>query len=326
MAMQLGYTLMTEQSGPKDLVSWAVGAEETGFDFAVSSDHFFPWLDEMGHAPNAWVTLGAVAQATSRLDLMTYVTCPTMRYRPAVVAQQAATLGLLSDGRFTLGLGAGENLNEHVIGEGWPPVAVREEMFREAVQIIRELLAGDGYTTFHGEYFDVDGGKIWDVPEGGVPIGIAVSGPSSCRLAGEQADVMIAVQPEAELGEQFDAAGGAGKPRVGQMPISYGTDKAEAVTRAHQLFRWFGFGWKVNADLPGTAGFDAASQFVREEDVAGSIPCGDDVDAVLEAAKEYADAGFTHLALVQIGGDAQQPFLEWSEKTLMPAWREAFGG
>jgi G6PDH family F420-dependent oxidoreductase len=325
MAMQLGYTLMTEQSGPKDLVSYAVGAEETGFDFAVSSDHFFPWLDEMGHAPNAWVTLGAVAQATSRMGLMTYVTCPTMRYRPPVVAQQAATLQLLSDGRFTLGLGAGENLNEHVIGEGWPPVAVREEMFREAVQIIRELLAGDGYTTFHGEYFDVDGGKIWDLPEGGVPLGIAVSGPSSCRLAGEQADVMIAVQPEAELGEMFDDAGGAGKPRVGQLPISYGTDRAAAVTRAHQLFRWFGFGWKVNADIPGTAGFDAASQFVREEDVAGSIPCGDDVDAVLEAAKEYADAGFTHLALVQIGGDQQRPFLEWSEKTLMPAWREAFG-
>jgi G6PDH family F420-dependent oxidoreductase len=317
---------MTEQSGPKDLVSYAVGAEETGFDFAVSSDHFFPWLDEMGHAPNAWVTLGAVAHATSRMDLMTYVTCPTMRYRPAVVAQQAATLQLLADGRFTLGLGSGENLNEHVIGEGWPPVAVRQEMFREAVHVIRELLAGEGYTTFHGEYFSVDGGKIWDLPEGGVPIGIAVSGPSSCRLAGEQGDAMIAVQPEAELGELFDAAGGAGKPRIGQMPISYDTDRAAAVTRAHQLFRWFGFGWDVNADLPGTAGFDAASQFVREEDVAGSIPCGDDVDAVLEAAKEYADAGFTHLALVQIGGDQQKPFLEWSEKTLMPAWRDAFGG
>ena len=325
MAMQLGYTMMTEQAGPKDLVAHVVAAEQAGFDFAVSSDHFFPWLDEMGHSPNAWVTLGAAAQATSRIDLMTYVTCPIMRYRPAVVAQQAATLQLLSDGRFTLGLGAGENLNEHVIGEGWPSVAVRHEMFAEALEIIRELLAGDGYTTFHGDYFDVDGGKIWDLPDGGVPIGVAVSGKQSCELAGEFADVMIATEPEAELGEMFDAAGGAGKPRVGQMPISYGTDKAEAVTRAHTLFRWFGLGWKVNADLPGTAGFDAASQFVREEDVAASLPCGDDVDAVLEAAKEYADAGFTRLALVQIGGDQQQPFIEWSEKTLLPAWRDAFG-
>ena len=125
---------------------------------------------------------------------------------------------------------------------------------------------------------------------------------------------MIAVEPKAELGEMFDAAGGAGKPRVGQMPISFGTDKAAAVTRAHTLFRWFGLGWKVNAELPGPPAFDAASQFVREEDVAERIPCGDDVDAVLEAAKEYADAGFTHLALVQIGGDQQEPFLEWSRE------------
>src|SRR3954471_16746230 len=325
MTMQLGYTLMTEQSGPKDLVSYAVGAEEAGFDFAVSSDHFFPWLDEMGHAPNAWVTLGAVAQATSRIPLMTYVTCPIMRYRPAVVAQQAATLQLLSDGRFTLGLGTGENLNEHVIGEGWPPVAVRHEMFAEAVQIIKELFAGDGYTTYHGEYFDVDGGKLWDLPEGGVPIGIACSGQKSCELAGEHADAMIAVEPRPELGEMFDAGGGAGKRRCGPLPISEGIDKDAAVKRAHELFRWFGLGWKVMADLPGTAGFDAATQFVRDEAVAEGIPCGDDVDAVLEAAKEYADAGFTHLALVQIGDDQQEPFFEWSEKSLMPAWRDAFG-
>jgi G6PDH family F420-dependent oxidoreductase len=326
MSMQLGYTMMTEQAGPKDLVRHVVGAEEAGFDFAVSSDHFFPWLDEMGHSPNAWVTLGAAAQATSRIDLMTYVTCPIIRYRPAVVAQQAATLQLLSDGRFTLGLGAGENLNEHVIGEGWPPVAVRHEMLAEAVQIIRELLRGDGYTTFHGEYFDVDGGRIWDLPEGGVPIGLAVSGEKSVELAAEYADVLIATEPKPELTERFEAAGGAGKKKVGQMPISYGTDKAAAVTRAHQLFRWFGLGWKVNADLPGTAGFDAASQFVREEDVESSIPCGDDVSAVIEAAQEYADAGFTHLALVQIGGDQQEPYQEWTRSTLLPAWREAFGG
>ncbi|HET6392929.1 MAG TPA: TIGR03557 family F420-dependent LLM class oxidoreductase [Blastococcus sp.] len=326
MGMRLGYTMMTEQAGPKDLVDHVVGAEAAGFDFAVSSDHFFPWLDEMGHSPNAWVTLGAAAHATSRIDLMTYVTCPIIRYRPAVVAQQAATLQLLSDGRFTLGLGAGENLNEHVIGEGWPPVAVRHEMLAEAVQIIKELLRGDGYTTFHGEYYDVDGGKIWDLPEGGVPIGLAVSGEKSVELAAEYADVLIATEPKPELTEAFEAAGGAGKKKVGQMPISYGTDKAAAVTRAHELFRWFGLGWKVNADLPGTAGFEAASQFVREEDVESSLPCGDDVDAVIEAAQEYADAGFTHLALVQIGGDQQVPFLEWSEQTLMPAWREAFGG
>ena len=322
---RFGYTLMTEQSGPKDLVRYASAAEDAGFDLLVSSDHYFPWLSAQGHAPYAWTVLGAVAQVTQQIELMTYVTCPTMRYHPAVVAQKAATLQILADGRFTLGLGAGENLNEHVIGEGWPPVAVRHEMLAEAVQIIRELLRGDGYTTFHGEYYDVDGGKIWDLPEGGVPIGLAVSGEKSVELAAQYADVLIATEPKPELTEQFEAAGGGGKKKVGQMPISYGTDKAAAVTRAHELFRWFGLGWKVNADLPGTAGFDAASQFVREEDVESSLPCGDDVDAVIEAAKEYADAGFTHLALVQIGGDQQAPYLAWSEKTLMPAWREAFG-
>jgi G6PDH family F420-dependent oxidoreductase len=323
--MKLGYTMMTEQAGPKDLVSYVVGAEAAGFDFAVSSDHYFPWLDEMGHSPNAWVTLGAAAQATSRIDLMTYVTCPIIRYHPVIVAQQAATLGILSDDRFTLGLGAGENLNEHVVGAGWPPADVRHEMFVEAVQIIGDLFDGEGYTNFRGEHFDVESAKLWDRPSRRVPVGIAVSGGQSCRLAGEHADAMIAVEPDGSLGEQFDAAGGAGKPRIGQMPISYGTDRAAAITRAHTLFRWFGLGWKVNAELPGPSAFDAAAQFVREDDVASAIPCGDDVDAVLTAAKEYFDAGFTHLALVQIGGDQQQPYLEWAESTLRPAWRDAFG-
>src|SRR6476619_1603644 len=154
MAMQLGYTMMTEQAGPTDLVRHVVGAEEVGFDFAVSSDHFFPWLDEMGHSPNAWVTLGAAAQATSRIQLLTYVTCPTFRYHPAVVAQQAATLQLISDGRFTLGLGAGENLNEHVIGGQWPLASLRHEMLVEAITIIRQLFDGDGYTNVRGEHFD----------------------------------------------------------------------------------------------------------------------------------------------------------------------------
>jgi G6PDH family F420-dependent oxidoreductase len=324
MAMQLGYTMMTEQAGPKDLVRHVVGAEEAGFDFAVSSDHYFPWLDEMGHAPNAWVTLGAAAQATSRIPLMTYVTCPTFRYHPAVVAQQAATLQLLSDGRFTLGLGSGENLNEHVVGDGWPPADVRQEMLVEAIQIIRDLFDG-GYVNFRGEHFDVESAKLWDLPEQRVPIGIAISGNQSAQIAGEHADMVIAVEPKGELVDMFESAGGAGKPKVGQLPISYDTDEDAAVKRAHSLFRWFGLGWKVNAELPGPPAFDSASTYVREDDVAESIPCGDDVDAVLEAAKEYADAGFTQLALVQIGGDQQQPFLEWTQRTLLPAWRAAFG-
>jgi G6PDH family F420-dependent oxidoreductase len=318
--VQIGYTLMTEQSDPKSLVRWATAAEEAGWDFEVSSDHYFPWLDSQGHAPNAWVTLGAVAQATSQVELMTYVTCPIVRYHPAVVAQQAATLNLLADGRFTLGLGAGENLNEHVVGRGWPPANIRHEMFTEAVEIIRGLFGG-GYVNFAGQHFRVDSAKLWDLEEP-PRIGIAVSGEQSCRIAGELADAMIAVEPDASLGEKFDRFGGTGKPRIGQLPISFDTDKDAAIERAHDQFRWFAGGWKVNAELPGTAAFAAASQFVTKENVAEQIPCGDDPQAVQDAVKEFVDAGFTHVALVQIGGEHQEEFLRWSEKELLPALRE----
>ena len=160
---RFGYTLMTEQSGPRDLVRYAVAAEQAGFDFEVSSDHYSPWLTEQGHAPYAWSVLGAVAQATERVGLMTYVTCPTMRYHPAVVAQKSATMQLLSDGRFTLGVGSGENLNEHVVGEGRPMVDVRQNMLAEAVHLIRELHTGE-LVTWEGDYFRVDSARVWDVP------------------------------------------------------------------------------------------------------------------------------------------------------------------
>ncbi len=315
-----GYTMMCEQAGPKELVAHVQAAEEAGFDFSVISDHYFPWLDSMGHSPYAWSVLGAAAQATDRIGLMTYVTCPIKRYHPAVVAQKAATVALLSDGRFTLGLGAGENLNEHVTGGGWPAANVRHAMLSEAVEIITELWGGQ-YVSYQGEHFQVDSAKIWDLPSSPPPLGIAVSGPQSCELAGRYADLMIAVEPEAELGRLFDEAGGAGKPRVGQLPVCYDADRDEAVRRAHRLFRWFGGGWKINAELPGTAAFDAASQYVRPEDVAKSIPCGSDVDEFVEAAKPFLDAGFTRLALVQIGGDQQLPFTSWAEKELLPALR-----
>ncbi|MDT4920038.1 MAG: hypothetical protein QOI15_940 [Pseudonocardiales bacterium] len=320
--VRFGYTLMTEQAGPSSLVRDAAAAERAGFDFEVMSDHFFPWLDSQGHAPNAWVTLGAVATATDRVELMTYVTCPIIRYHPAVVAQQAATVGLLSNGRFTLGLGAGESLNEHIVAGGWPPANVRHEMLAEAVEIIRALFAG-GYVNYAGDHYRVDSAKLWDVGDPPPRIGIAVSGEQSCRLAGEHADAMIAVEPKAELGEHFDAHGGAGKPRIGQLPVCFDTNRDAAIARAHDQFRWFGGGWKVNAELPGPAAFAAASQFVRKEDVADAIPCGDDPQAVIDAVRPFVDAGFTDVALVQIGGEHQDGFLEWSEKELLPALRSS---
>jgi G6PDH family F420-dependent oxidoreductase len=317
----LGYTLMCEQSGPSALVDAAVAAEEAGFDFEVISDHYFPWLDSQGHSPNAWPVLGAVAANTTRVELMTYVTCPIIRYHPAVVAQLAATVDLLSGGRFTLGLGAGENLNEHVVARGWPPVNIRHEMLEEAVDIISALFTGE-YVHYTGRHFRVDSAKLWDVAANPPRIGIAVSGRQSCALAGRNADVMIAVEPEQQLVRDFEVAGGMGKPRVGQVPICYDTDRDAAIARAHDQFRWFGGGWKVNAELPGPAAFAGASQFVRKQDVAESIPCGPDVEEHVKAVRQFVDAGFTHVAVVQVGGEHQGRFLDWAKGELLPALRE----
>ncbi len=315
-----GYTVMGEQAGPKQLVADAVRAEEAGFDFIAASDHYNPWLPEQGHAPYTWAVLGAIAQATDHIELMTYVTCPTMRYHPAVVAQKAATLQLLSDGRFTLGLGAGENLNEHVIGQDWPPVDVRHEMLEEALDIIRGLFAGET-VTYRGQHLDAEAARLWDRPASPPPIGVAVSGPRSCALAGAKADAMIAVAPEVDLGEQFDAAGGAGKPRIGQAAVCFDEDEAAARRRALEQFRWFTGGWKVMAELPGPVHFDAASKSVSEEEVAEQVPCGPDLELHVGAVRKFLDAGFTGVALVQIGGAHQQPFLDWSERELLPALR-----
>jgi G6PDH family F420-dependent oxidoreductase len=321
MMTRFGYTLMCEQSPPDRLVRDAVRAEAAGFDFSVISDHYEPWLDTQGHAGYTWSILGAVAQATTTLPLMTYVTCPTVRYHPAVVAQKAATMQILSGGRFRLGLGAGENLNEHVVGKRWPMVGARHEMLREAVDVISALFDG-GEVSHRGEHFQVESAKLWDTPDERVPIGVAVSGPESATLAGEKADIMIAVEPKPELGDAFDAAGGSGKPRVGQIALSYDPDRDLAVKRAHETFRWFGLGWPVNAELPRPASFANASQFVTPEQVASAISCGPDVDEHVQKIREFAGAGFTEVALVQIGVE-QDGFVDWAEQELLPRLRAA---
>lgn len=319
---RFGYTMMCEQSRPDQLVRDLQAAEAAGFDFSVISDHYAPWLDSQGHSGYAWSILGAAAQATERIPLMTYVTCPILRYHPAVVAQKAATMQILSGNRFRLGLGAGENLNEHVVGQRWPMVGERHEMLAEAVEIVTALFDGEAPVNYRGRHFDVESAVLYDLPDERVPIGIAVSGPDSCRLAGAAADAMIAVQPEAELGELFDAAGGEGKPRIGQVAICWDRDRDAAVRRAHEQFRWFGFGWKVNADLPNPTAFEAASRYVTPDDVAEGIACGPDVQTHVEAVQAYLDAGFDEVALVQIGADTQADFCAWAERELLPALRE----
>ena len=311
-----GYTLMTEQSGPRELVEYAQAAEAAGFDFEVCSDHYSPWLMSQGHASYAWSVLGAVAWATERVELMTYVTCPTMRYHPAVVAQKAATMQLLSGGRFLLGLGAGENLNEHVVGEGWPTVAVRHDMLEEAVEIIRALFTGD-LVTYDGVHFRVDSARLWDLPETPVPIGIAVSGDQSIDRFSDHGDHLIAVQPDADVVTAWDAQREAPSRKIGQVPISWDPDQDAAIERAHDQFRWFGGGWAVNADLPTPAGFQAASSFVRREDVAESIACGPDLDRLAESVVPYLEAGFTDIAFVQVGDELQSRFLAEAAQPLL---------
>ncbi len=321
-----GYTLMTEQSDPRSLVRDARRAEAAGFDFEVMSDHYSPWLEAQGHAAYAWAVLGAVTQVTERVELMTYVTCPTIRYHPAVVAQKAATVQVLSGGRFTLGLGAGENLNEHVVGRRWPSVGERHELLGEALDIIGGLFDG-GLFDYAGRHFRVESARLWDRPETRVPIAVAVSGERSISDFAGKAEHMIAVEPKAELTTRWEQAiDDRASRKIGQIPISWDRDKDTAVRRAHEQFRWFGGGWAVNADLPTTAGFAGASQFVRPEDVADSIPCGADVGPIVEAVSDYWEAGFTDIALVQVGGDAQEDFLDFAERDLLPALRESSPG
>jgi G6PDH family F420-dependent oxidoreductase len=320
---RFGYTLMTEQSGPRELVRYAVAAENAGFDFEVSSDHYSPWLTSQGHAPYAWTVLGAVAQATQRVGLATYVTCPSFRYHPAVVAQKAATLQILSEGRFTLGLGTGENLNEHVIGEGWPSIDLRQDLLEEAVHIIRELLTGE-LVTWQGEHFRVDSARIWDSPAEGVPVGIAVSGGKSVARFAPLADHFISTEPDKELVDAWGAARedhGSNSRIIGQVPVCWGTDKEAAIALAHDQFRWFAGGWAVNADLPTPAGFEGASAFVRPDDVAATIACGPDLDDLAESVRPFLEAGYTDIALVQVGDEGQDQFLAEAAEPLLERLR-----
>jgi G6PDH family F420-dependent oxidoreductase len=250
-----------------------------------------------------------------------------MRYHPAVVAQQAATLQILADGRFTLGLGSGENLNEHVVGRGWPTIQRRQDMLNEAIVIIRQLLSGE-LVDYKGEYFQVDSARIWDVPDEPVTIGVAVSGERSLEAFATASDHMIAVEPDSKLVDGWhgarQATGLAGGGRViGQIPVCWDPDRDAAIKRAHDQFRWFGGGWDVNADLPTPAGFAGATQFVSPEAVAENIPCGPDLDAIVDAVRAYWEAGFTDIALVQIGDEGQDDFLAKAAEPLLAKLREA---
>lgn len=309
---EIGYTLMCEQTGPKELIRYGEQAERAGFGFAVISDHFHPWLDEQGQSPFAWSVLGALATRTSRMPLMTMVTCPTVRYHPAIVAQMAATIALISDGRFTLGLGAGENLNEHVVGEGWPPANIRHLMLEEAIEIIRRLWEGN-YVSHQGEFFSVHDARIFSKPATPPVIAVAASGRESCRLAARAGAALVAVDPLPELVEMYREAGGTG-PTYGQIGLCYDRDEARAVKTAYGYLRYALLGWKVMSELPNPVNFEAATRLASEEDVARQMPCGPNVERHLEGIKKYVDAGFDRIALLQAGPDQEGFFRFWTQE------------
>jgi G6PDH family F420-dependent oxidoreductase len=321
--LKVGYKLMSEEHGPAELIHNATRAEEAGFDFLAISDHFSPWLEEQGHAPLAWPVLGALATATRRIGLMTAVTCPTMRYHPAIVAQGAATLGVMSGNRFTLGLGAGERLNEHVIGAGWPGIAERHERLAEAVDIIQGLLSGE-LTNYRGQYFRLDHARLFDRPSAKPAVAMAAGGVEAARLAGRKGDALVATEPRADLVEAFVAAGGSG-PRYAEVSLCYAEREEDAKKTAHRYFRWAASGWPVMAELPDVASFAAASRQVSPEAIAEMVSCGPSPDRHLQAIERFVAAGFDHLILVQVG-PAQEGFLGLFERELGPAMRRLEAG
>lgn len=300
--MQIGYKLAAEAFGPQELVRQAVRAEEAGFDFVEISDHYHPWLETQGHSPFAWSVLGAIASRTERIGLATGVTCPTVRYHPAVIAQAAATVSLLSDGRFTLGVGSGERLNEHVVGEGFPvDVAGRHRLLREALEIIRLLFRG-GYQSYDGRYLRLSDARLFDLPDEPPPIAVAAGGAQAARIAAELGDGLFATEAKPELVTGYREAGGSG-PRYAEVPIAWAPDARSAARAARETTRWALTGWKVMSELPNPVNFDAASATVREEDILRNFACGPDPQRCLEVAQPFVDAGFDHLVTMNTGPD-----------------------
>jgi G6PDH family F420-dependent oxidoreductase len=313
--MRYGYKLSAEGFGPKELVRQAQLAEASGFDFVEISDHFHPWLDSQGHSPFAWTVLGAIAASTESIGLATGVTCPTVRYHPAIIAQAAATLAIVSDGRFTLGVGSGERLNEHVVGRGFPAVADRQAMLREGLEIIRLLWQG-GYQSYRGEYLDLEDARVFDLPDELPVIAVAAGGTDAAELAAELGDGMFGTEPKAELLQAYRDSGGSG-PTYGEVGLAWAEDEAAAVKAAFESSRWSLTGWKVMSELPNPVNFEASAQFVREEDIAAQMPCGPDAAAHLEAIREYERVGYDHIVLANNGPDPDG-FMDFFGRELKP--------
>jgi coenzyme F420-dependent glucose-6-phosphate dehydrogenase len=315
--VDIGYAFSSEEHGPGDLVRHAALAEEAGFTWGLISDHIHPWISKTGHSPFVWTTIGGIAQATESFRIGTGVTCPTMRLHPAIVAHAAATCATLMPGRFFLGVGSGENLNEHVLGARWPAPDERLDMLEEAVEVIRLLWQG-GEQTHRGKHYTVDHARIYDVPDEPPPIYVAAAQPLAAELAGRIGDGLIGVAPDEEVVSKFDENGGSGKPRYGMMHVCWAEDEAEARRTAHELWPNAGLAGPLSQELARPAFFEQAADLVTEDDVAEAVPCGPDPGPILEQISEYGDAGYDHVYVHQIGPD-QEGFLRFAARELLVA-------
>jgi G6PDH family F420-dependent oxidoreductase len=313
-----GFKLMSEMHGPGALIEQAIAAEARGFDFLAISDHFHPWLPEHDHSPYAWSVLGALASHTSRVELATGVTCPIGRYHPAIVAQAAATVATLAEGRFSLAVGAGERLNEHVTGARFPAVDERHEMLAEAIEVMRALWSGE-WTSHRGRYFTVEDARIYDLPPRPIDVVVAVSGPASLDLAARvRADGIMAVEADRSLVDGWINHGGDPAATWAEVPFGWARTEEEGLQLAHERFRFGVTGWKVMSELPNPVNFEAACATVRPEDVAEMIPYGPDPKRYLEIIGSYLEAGFQRVAILPIGDDITGALDFW-EQEVRPA-------
>lgn len=313
---RIGYALSSEEHGPRDLVANARRAEEAGFEFALISDHFHPWIEHHPHSPFVWGVLGAIASATERIVVGTGVTCPTTRIHPAIVAHAAATAADLMPGRFFLGLGTGENLNEHILGDAWPEWDVRAEQLEEAVEVIRALWGGE-MVSHRGRHYRVQNARLYTLPESLPPIRVAASGAGMARIAARIGDGLIATGPDKALVGAYRDAGGTG-PRIGQVTICWATSEAKARRTAHEWWPTAALHGEVTQELPNPSQFTDLVKDITEEQVASVITCGPDPRPHLDAIEKYVDAGFDHVYIHQVGPD-QAGFIEFARKELLEA-------
>ncbi len=313
---RFGYALSSEEHTPSRLVDNARAAEEAGFEFALISDHYHPWIDAQGHSAFVWAVLGGIARATDRLEIGTGVTCPTMRIHPAIIAQAAATVGAMMPGRFFLGVGTGENLNEHILGEKWPEYEIRSEMLEESLEVIRFLWEGE-QASHYGTFFTVENAKVYDVPDPQPPIHLAAGGPKAAELAGRIGDGLIVTSPDAEVLDAFRSAGGTGKPIYGQVTLCWAKNRDEALKTAHSIWPNAAIRGEASQELPVPAHFEQLAEMVTPEQVAEVVPCGPDPEPVIEKIREFEKAGVDHVYVHQVGSD-QAGFLEFATRDILP--------